>query len=60
MVKKTLEKSYYYDLLEYIHDLGYNVEYILDSFLQYLSVDTLEDFLSFFIRTHDIDLNSEE
>lgn len=55
MLKKTLDKSYYYDALDKLEDIGFSCEYIFQAFLKYLSGDDIETLLNYFIKDHDIE-----
>jgi hypothetical protein len=60
MLKRTLEKDYYYEILDTLEDQrGYSAEYIFNAFLQSMSGDQLYEELEYFLRTHDIDLEED-
>ena len=54
-MKKTLDKSFYFDALDKLDDMGFTCEYIFQAFLNYLSTDDLHALLNYFIKDHDIE-----
>jgi hypothetical protein len=55
MLKRTLDKDYYYEVMDKLDDMGFNSEYVLNAFMQSMSVDQVYEELAFFIKTHDLD-----
>jgi hypothetical protein len=55
MLKHTLDKSYYYEIIDKLDDMGFSSEYVLNAFTQAMSGDDLEELLRFFIRVHDLE-----
>jgi len=63
MLKRTLDKNYYYEVMDRLDDMGFSSEYVLNAFIQSMSVDDLEKLLNFFIRIHDLkeeDLDNDD
>lgn len=55
MLKHTMDKGYYYEVMDKLEELGFSCEYILNAFSQAMSGDELEELLNFFIKTHDLE-----
>jgi len=55
MLKRTLDKDYYYEVMDKLDDMGFSCEYVLNAFMQSMSVDQVYEELAFFIKTHDLE-----
>ena len=58
-MKNTMNKEYYYDILDKLEEKGFTAEYMLNAFVQSLSSDELYNHLEYITRCHDIDFNEE-
>jgi len=59
-MKRTMDKDYYYDIMDKLEELGFTAEYVLNAFVLSMSGDALHEEIEFFLRTHDIELEEVE